>query len=130
MTQFLGSLAGAVDARDAARSRQAAIDVARSSLDLQLRYRPAAENNLARFDLWAAQVLVDVAGRDAPAVNGDVFTIGYIRDRILGSLDDLDMTRINTQLLALQVAAPDADFAAAGTAATQLRNILSEVKQH
>jgi hypothetical protein len=131
MTQFLDSLAGAVDARDAARSRQAAIDVARSSLDLQLRYRPAAEINLARFDLWAAQVLVDVAARDAAAVNGDVFTLSYIRDRILRSLDDHpDMARVNTQLLALQVAAPDADFAAAGDAATQLRNILSQVKQH
>ena len=47
--------------QDPRRARQAAIDVARWSLDLQLRHRPVAEVDLARFDLWAAQMLVDAA---------------------------------------------------------------------
>jgi hypothetical protein len=64
MTAELDSLARAVDGRDAARSRQTAIDVAQVRVDLQLRYRPPAEINLARLDQWAAQVHVDAAARD------------------------------------------------------------------
>lgn len=121
MTRALGSLADAVDARDTARARQAAIDVAQSSLDLQLRYRPATEIDLARFDLWAAQLLVDAAADDAGAVNGDVFTLNYIRDRILQTLDGADVTRVNTEILKLQVASVDGNLAAATRAAKRLR---------
>jgi hypothetical protein len=80
MIDSLGALDRAVRARDTTRARQAAIDVTQSTLDLELRYRPAYEVNLARFDLWAAQVLVDAAARDDAAVRGDVFTLGYIRE--------------------------------------------------
>ena len=37
------------------RAGTAAIDVAQSTLDLELRYRPPAEIDLARFDLWTAR---------------------------------------------------------------------------
>jgi hypothetical protein len=37
-------------------SWQAAIDASQWSLDLQLRYRPPAEIDRARFDLWAARL--------------------------------------------------------------------------
>jgi hypothetical protein len=128
MAQALDSLAGAVDARDAAQSRQAAIDIGQLSLDLQLRYQPPAEINLARMDLWAAQILVDAAAADAGAVNGDVFTLVYIRDRILRLLTAADMTRVNTLLQDLQVAATDRDLVAAADGATQLRDLLTELK--
>jgi endonuclease/exonuclease/phosphatase family metal-dependent hydrolase len=39
---------------------------------------------------------------DAAAVNGDIFTLDYIRDRILPTLDSADVARINTVLGALQ----------------------------
>jgi hypothetical protein len=128
MTEALAALAEAVDARNAVMSRWTAIDVGQSSLDLQLPYRPPVEISFARLDLWAARVIVDAGRRDDAAVNGDVFTLGYLRDRILRSLVDADMTRVNTQLLELQVAATDADFAAATHAAAQLRDIVTEVK--
>src|SRR5215207_8350489 len=51
MTDALAALARAVDARGAAQAQQAAIDAAQWSLDLQLRHRPPAEIDLARFDL-------------------------------------------------------------------------------
>ena len=44
MSRALASLEQAVDTRDAAGARQAAIDVARWSLDLQLRYRPRSRS--------------------------------------------------------------------------------------
>ena len=123
MTAALVELGRAVKTRDARRTRQAAIDVARSSLDLQLRYRPVADIDLERFDLWAAQVLVDVAARDWGAVDGDAFTLVYIRDRILERLSGADLWRLNTQLLALQIAAIDEGASATTSAAAELRKI-------
>jgi hypothetical protein len=122
----LAALTEAVDARDAEPARQAAIDAARWSLDLRLQYRPQAEIDLARFDLWAAQVMVDAAAGDTSAVNGDVFTLDYIRDRILNTLDGTDAARLNTGFLDLQVAAADDDLAAASDAAEHLRNTLKQ----
>jgi hypothetical protein len=126
MTDALAALARAVDARDAAQAQQAAIDTAQSSLDLQLRYRPQVEIDLARFDLWAAQLTLDASAGDEGAVGGDVFTIGYIRDRILNTLDGTDRFRVDTEVQKLQVAAADHDLAAATDAAKRLRDILGQ----
>ena len=128
MTAALGALSKAVAARDTRRSRQAAIDAARLSLDLLLRYRPATAVNLARFDLWAAQVLVDAAAKDPAAIRGDAFTLVYIRDRILRSIDPASLGQINTGLLDLQVAALDGEVAAAAKAATQLRGVVAAIQ--
>jgi hypothetical protein len=127
MTEAIDALARAVDARSAAQSRAAAIQVARTGLDLQLRYRPVTEVDLARFDLWAAQVLVDTLAKDWAGVNSDVFTLGFIRDRILESVDSSVLGQINTQFLTLQVAAIDEDLSAAAEAATTLREIVASV---
>jgi hypothetical protein len=126
MTDALAALARAVDARDATQAQQAAIDTAQSSLDLQLRYRPQVDIDLARFDLWAAQLTLDASAGDAGAVGGDVFTIGYIRDRILNTLDGTDRFRVDTEVQKLQVAAADHDLAAATDAAKRLRDILGQ----
>ena len=125
MTGDLAALAEAVDSRDSAQARQAAIDAARWSLDLQLQYRPPDQIDLARFDLWAAQLMVDAAAGDANAVNGDFFALDYIRDRILHTLDGADVTRINTVLEELQGAVGDEDLAAATDAAERLRETLA-----
>jgi hypothetical protein len=129
MTDALAALSEAVDARDAAHTRQAAIDAAQWSLDLQLQYRPPTEVDLARFDLWAAQLTVDAAAGDAAAVNGDLFALDYIRDRILPTLDGADLTRINLQLEELQGVVSDGDLAAATDAAERLRDTLGQLHE-
>jgi hypothetical protein len=129
LTGALAALTEAVDARDSGQTRLAAIDAARWSLDLQLQYRPQSEIDLARFDLWSAQVIVDAAAGDTSAVNGDVFTLDYIRDRILNTLDRADAARLNTGFLDLQVAAGEDDLAAASDAAEHLRNILGNLRK-
>jgi hypothetical protein len=129
MTDALAALAKAVDARDAAQAQQAAIDASQLSLDLQLRYRPPVEIDLARFDLWAAQLTLDASAGDAGAVGGDVFTIGYIRDRILNTLDGTDVVRVDTEVQKLQVAAADHDLAAATDAAERLRDTLGRLQE-
>jgi hypothetical protein len=129
MTEALAALAEAVDARDAAQTRQAAIDAAQLSLDLQLRYQPPAEVDLARFDLWAAQLVVDAAAGDAASVNGDYFVLDYIRDRILHALDGADVTRINLQLEQLQGAVAEQDVAAATDGGERLRGTIGQLQQ-
>ena len=126
INEALAALKAAVDTRDAERTSQAAINVAQWSLDLRLQYRPQAEIDLARMDLWAAQLTLDAAARDAGSVGGDVFTIGYIRDRILNTLDDADVVRVDTEVQQLQVAAAEKDLAAASDAAERLRNTLGQ----
>jgi hypothetical protein len=123
MSRALAALVDGVENRQAAAARQAAIDVARWSLDLQLRHRPVAEIDLARFDLWAAQMLVDAAAGDAAAVNGDFFSLDYVRDRIQHTLDEADLARINIVLEELNSAVADEELAAVEETAGQLREI-------
>ena len=119
------SLSGTVRARDPARAGQAAIDAARWSFDLQLPYRAPVEINLERFDLWAAQVLVDAAARDLQSVRGDVFTLEYIRDRIQRALDPVQMNEVNLRLENLWTAEADGHFGAVVRAAHGLRATLA-----
>jgi hypothetical protein len=128
MTDALATLAEAVNARDAAQAQQAAIGAAQWSLDLQLQYKPATEIDLARFDLWAAQLVADASAGDAATVNGDLFTLDYIRDRILHALPDDDVTRINSALEELQTAVSDEDLPAARSAAEHLRGAIGQLK--
>ena len=106
--------------RDQAEAGTAAIDVAQSALDLELRYRPPAEIDLARFELWARQILVDASASDMGGITGDVATLEWIRDRFTHMLDPADVTRINAHLLELQGSVADKDPAAAREEAASL----------
>ena len=128
MNLALASLARAVGAGEGVGARNAAIQVSRSSLDLQLRYRPQAEVDLARMDLWAAQLLVDEAAGDADGVGADQFALDYDRDRIRDAVDARDLVRINTEIGAIQVAVVEGELGAAAAAAERLRVTLAGVQ--
>jgi hypothetical protein len=119
------TLDAAVDARSPARARNAAIEAARLSFDLQLRYRPVTEIDLARMDLWAAQLLVDQAAGNIEGVAADAYAMDYVRDRIWAALDTAELARVNTALGAIQVAVVDEEPVAAAEAAGRLRGILA-----
>ncbi|MEK6251539.1 MAG: hypothetical protein AABM43_06275 [Actinomycetota bacterium] len=123
MSDALDTLDQAVGARDSRRAPQAALDVAKASLDLQLRYRPPREINLARFELWTRQLLADAAAKNAAALHGDVTTLGFIRDRI--AFDSAAGNRIDDQLRYLRAVAEAKEFKVAmkqaGLLAAQLR---------
>jgi hypothetical protein len=126
LSEALEALANGVRSRAPHEARQAAIDVARWGLDLQLRHRPVAEIDLARFDLarfdlWAAQLLVDAQAGDAAAVNGDVFSLDNVRDRIQHTLSEAELARINIELEELNGAVGDGDLEAAADLARELR---------
>lgn len=124
-SRALLALARAAKARDREKTRDAALDVTQAALDLQLRHRPPAEIDRARFDLWARQVQVDVAARNRAGLSGDVATLEWIRDRIARTLDSVAVTRIDTRLEELRGEVGDNKLAAAARTASALRRVLA-----
>jgi len=117
-SRALGGLGRGVAAHDPAKARNAAIAVAQRGLDLELRNRPAAEIDRARFVLWARQLAVDAAGGDTAGVRGDLATLGWIRDRFAHTLDKVRLTRLDAHLLELQTKVSDNDLRGASAQAT------------
>jgi hypothetical protein len=97
-----------------------------AALDFQLRYRPPASIDRARFGLWTRQVGVDAAAGRAGAVSGDVATLEWLRDRFAGGLDGVAITRIDTLLERLRGNVADGELAAAAGTAAKLRIALRE----
>jgi hypothetical protein len=86
------------------------------------------EIDLARLDLWAAQLVSDAAANDARTVSADSFAMDYVRDRLLRALEELQLRRLNVELGAIQVAVIDRDIAGAGAAAQRLRDEISSFR--
>ena len=122
MSDALDAVAGAVGARNRRKASQAALDAANAGLDLQLRYRPPVEIDLARFELWARQLFVDAAAKNPAAVTGDVTTLAWIRDRI--ALNSADGNGIDDQLRLLRSVADTHEFKVAMDEAVRLRGTL------
>jgi len=125
MSDALDALARAVGARNPAEACHAAIVVAEASLDLQLRHRPPAEIDLARFDLWVRQFLVDAEASDYAAVKGDLATLEWIVER----LDSSSRSQINTQLRDLRAITDSGNLAAASDVAERLRDTLIRLQK-
>lgn len=123
MSTELAELTGAVDSLAAAETRQLAIDVAQLGFDLQLQYRPPAGIDLARFDLWAAQILVDADAVDDAGVAADVTALELIRARL--AVDPATADRFDALLTDLRTAADDGELSAAADIATRLRDLIA-----
>jgi hypothetical protein len=72
---------------------------------------------------------VDEAAGDPGGVAADAFALDYVRDRIRQTVDARDLTRINTELGAIQIAVVDEDIAGAAAAAERLRSTLAGLQQ-
>jgi hypothetical protein len=123
MTDALEALAAAVKGSDSHGTSQAALNVGQASLDLQLRYRPPVDVNLARFDLWTRQLEADAAFGDRASVVGDVTTLRWIRDRIV--LEATDARRVDDDLRFLEAAAEAGQLAAVADAAVRLHGTVA-----
>ncbi len=127
MQRALDQLGAAIHDRDRTRAGTAAIDVAQATLDIDLRYRPVTEIDLARFELWARQALVDAEADDLAGVAGDLATLEWVRDRFHQMLEPTDLTRIDTHLHTLRDTVVDEDMSAAAEEATSLRDTLAGI---
>jgi hypothetical protein len=109
LDRALERLATAIAAHDGAGARQAALDSAQWSLDLQLLHRPVARVDTARFGLWSEQLALDLDRGDLDSVSGDVFTLFYLRDRIRHSLPEEKAASMNEAIGILQEAVVERD---------------------
>jgi hypothetical protein len=128
ITRAIRWLEQAAEARQAPAAESASIQLSRSALDLELRYRAHAEVDLERFELWARQIIADVDGRDLGAAAGDVATMVWVRDRFAHILEPADLTSVDAHLLELRGAAVDLDPKALRVGAEQLRQTLASAQ--
>jgi hypothetical protein len=124
MREALERLTRTVRSHRAAPASQAAIDVWQSALDLELRHRPPAEIDAARFELWAQQLIVDAASKDLAGVTGDVAVLEWIRDRFAGTLDASTRGDLDSRLRALRSASDARNLPAAADHAARVAEIL------
>jgi hypothetical protein len=120
LKKSLAALTRGVKAEKPGQAAQKAIDVAQSVFDLQLRYRPPAEIDAARFHLWTQQLRVDAAAKDLAGATGDVAVLEWIRDRIAHTLEPAARSEINSRLRALRSATDAGNLPAAADHAARL----------
>ncbi|MBA2459664.1 MAG: hypothetical protein H0V43_12030 [Gemmatimonadales bacterium] len=128
MDEALEELTGTLQAEAAEETRQATINVARASLDLQLQYRTAAETDLDLLDLWARQLVVDAAAGDQGGVLGDAATLKWIRDRVARDVTLKELQAIDARLEGLRAAAAAGDLTRAAGTAVSLRATVSQTR--
>jgi hypothetical protein len=116
----LAALGRAVRRHRARRASQASIDAAQSVLDLQLRHRPRGAVDRDRLELWCQQLRIDAAAHNAAAVSGDAATLGWMRDRIAGTLAPEELRVVDSRLGDVQAAADGRRLAAAADHAARL----------
>ena len=124
MDGALEELVAAVEKQESADARQAAVNVARASLDLQLRYRTAAETDLDLLDLWARQLVIDSEAGDRDGMIGDAATLRWIRDRIARDVSPAELRSIDARIADLRTAAQAGDPARVAVAAASFRSAL------
>jgi len=123
----LTALTRAVKAHKSGPAAQAAIDVAQSALDLELRHRSPAEIDLARFRLWTQQLRVHAAAKDLGGVTGAVAVLEWTRERITHRLDAAGLREIDSRLRALRTATDARNLPAAADHAARLAARLREL---
>ena len=127
MDHDVAALFAAVRARNPNVAQKRALDVRQWSLDLQLRHRPVAEVDLARFRLWLEALRVDLRAGNTSLFGGDIYTLDYIRDRIVDGLGSAAAASLNAQLGELQVAIADADYTAMTAPLAKLLRAMARV---
>ena len=120
----LARLARGAKQRKVERIAQPSIDVAQSTLDLLLRYRPPVEINAARFRLWTQQLRVDAAAQDLAGVTGDVAVLEWIRDRFASALPAIARADFDNRVRDLRTAVDARNLPAAADHAARLASRL------
>ena len=120
----LGSLTEAVQTRQPGPATSAAIAVAQSALDLELRYQPATVVDVERFHLHAQQLRVDAVAADTAGVAAEVAALEWIRDRITGSLTADELQQVDDHLADLRTASNIGSLSGAADQAARLANLL------
>lgn len=127
MNRALRELAGdamvpAVDDRNVEGARNAALDVATASIDLQIPYRAQEETDRARFQVWVRQLVADSQRVEAAPgfIAGDVTTLEWVWQRFAHTVDSGAAGEIESLLADLRAAADEEDVTTVARLAPRL----------
>jgi hypothetical protein len=120
MEEAIDTLGKAYVSHEQVVGAQAALDVGQSILDLQLRYRTPTDIDLARLELWARQLVLDMGSGDAAATMGDLTTIDWIRARFAHTVSSPDLSRVDLALGEMRLAAVGGRLATTTRSLTRL----------
>ncbi len=129
MADALDQLSRAVAARDRGESRQFALDVSKTGLDLLLRYRSRIEVDFARLDLWVRQLVLDTESEDTGGAASDLAILKTILFRLANTGDTRDRNDVRSvrhHLEAIQTAVDHRSAGAVQRAARRLQSALSD----
>ncbi|MEO6318288.1 MAG: hypothetical protein ABIP36_05835 [Acidimicrobiales bacterium] len=124
LADALVTLTEATATKEAGPITDAAVEVAQSALDLELRHRSVAYVDLGRFHLHTQQLRIDAGTGDAPGLTAEIATLEWIRDRIAGRFTPGELQQVDDHLADLRVAASSGDLAAAADQAARLGNLV------
>ena len=119
MTDALEALGAAIDAQQAGDVRQAAIGVESATLDFELAYRPIADVDVDRLQLWSRQLQIDAAAVD-PALVLDVATLEAVWERVAHAIDPSAGDAVDASLADARTAADAGDLDRISDVATTL----------
>ena len=119
----LARLTDATAIRQPGPITRAAVPVAQSALDLELRHRSVPYVDLGRFHLHTQQLRIDATAGNAVGVATEVATLEWIRDRIAGAYGQDELRRLDDDLAELRATASTGNLAAAADQAARLANL-------
>lgn len=128
MADALDQLAEAVAARNQGESRQFALDVSKTGLDLLLQYRSRIDVDFARLDLWVRQLIIDIEAGDEGGVASDLAILDIILFRLsnIGNERDRnDVRAVQHHLGAIRIGADHPSAAALLDRARRVQSVLS-----
>ncbi len=117
------ALGGEIDWRAA---ESAALRIAQNDLDLRLLYQPVIEVDLARLELWARQLPVDINADDSGLVLADVAALDRVWERTRPSMQD--QGAVDTAMYELRQAAAAEDLSAVGESAAALNQAVGGLR--
>ena len=113
MTAALTDVTQSVSQQRIAETHQAAVDVLRVGLDLELQFRSRVEIDGERLDLWLRQLVIDAKAHDSAGIASDLAILKWILDRLdnVGSNEaQRDAHDVAQQLSGIGAAVKRGDF--------------------
>jgi hypothetical protein len=124
--QMTSQMTADIDTLHSGDVHSAALRIAQNELDLRLLYEPIIDVDLARLQLWARQLPVDVADGDTGLVLANVAALDRVWERTKHGVEPA--APVDTALQELQMAADPEDLAAVDRAAASLSRAISALR--
>lgn len=120
----LKALQSAAKARSVSEAEQACVEVAQSAIDLEARYLPPEQIEVARFHLHTQQLRMAASAGSYARVTGEVAALEWIRDRL--ALNPDQAGQVDESLALLRAASDSRNLGAAADHATRIASLVRD----